>query len=74
MALELNCIYLIRVAFKYRLIGFGPEVYLAITRGKIIFTTYIDIFKTIMSSFGTPASISFKFDTPSDAANPTYYI
>lgn len=66
-------IYFIRVAFKYRLIGFGPEVCLAIMRGKIIFATYIDVFIIIMSSFDTPASISFKGDTLSVAANPTFY-
>lgn len=57
----------------YILIGFGPEVYLAITRGKIIFATNIDVFIIIMSSFDTPASISFNGDTLSVAANPTFY-
>jgi len=57
----------------YILIGFGPEVYLAITRGKMIFATNIDVFIIIMSSFDTPASISFNGDTLSVAANPTLY-
>jgi len=68
----IKCIYLTKVAFKYRLIGFGPEVCFAIVRGNIIFATNIDVFIIIMSSFDTPASISFKGDTLSVAANPIF--
>jgi len=64
-------LYLIGIKFRYALIGFVPEVYFDTTRGIINLTIYIDIVITIMSSFGTPASISFNFDTASVAENPT---
>lgn len=67
-------IYLIGVTFRYKLNGFGPEVYFAIINGIIIFTTYIAVLITIMSSFDTPASISFKVDILSVAANPIFII
>lgn len=44
------------VVLRYMPIGFGPEVYLAITIGINIFTTNIAEFMIIMSSLGTPAS------------------
>lgn len=53
--------------FKYALIGFGPEVYFDITKGKTNLTKYIDVFIIIMLSFGIPASISFRFDAMSVA-------
>jgi len=60
------------VAVRYTLIGFGPEVYFATTSGKIIFTTNMVVCITIMLSLGTPASMSFKIDTLSVAANPIF--
>jgi len=64
--------YLIGVTFRYKLNGFGPEVYFAITNGIIIFTAYIAVLITIMSSLDIPASISLRFDTASVAANPIF--
>lgn len=56
------------------LIGFGPEVYFAVTSGIIIFTTNIPVLITVMSSFETPASTSSKYVTVSVTEKPTYII
>lgn len=58
------------IAFKYKFIDFGPEEYFAIMSGTIMLTP--DIVESIMAmlSFDTPASMSFKIDTESVAANP----
>jgi len=48
------------IDFKHTLIGFGPEVYLDTANGVKIFTANIAVLSTIISSFGTPASTSFK--------------
>ncbi|KAE9521695.1 hypothetical protein AGLY_017915 [Aphis glycines] len=50
--------YLIGVTFRYKLNGFGPEVYFAITNGIIIFTAYIAVLITIIASLDIPASIT----------------
>lgn len=60
------------IAVRYMFIVFGPEVYFAIISGKIIFTTNIIVCMTIILSFGTPASMSFKIDALSVAANPIF--
>lgn len=57
-------------ALRNMLIGFGPEVYFPTASGKIAFTTYMAVFIIIISSFDTPASISFRTDTLSVAAKP----
>lgn len=67
-------LYLMGVALRNMLIGFGPEVYLAMTSGIIIFTKNIIVCIIIMLSFETPASMSFKIDTLSVAANPIFNI
>jgi hypothetical protein len=67
---EFKFIYLMGVAFRYILNGFGPEVYFATTSGKIIFIANMAVCITIMLSLDTPASMSFKIDTLSVAANP----
>lgn len=55
-----NFIYLIGTIFKHMLIGFDPEVYLDTKIGTKIFTAYIPVDKTIISSLGIPISTSFK--------------
>lgn len=67
---KFKLIYLMGVAFRYILNGFGPEVYFATTSGNIIFIANMTVCITIMLSFDTPASMSFKIDTLSVAANP----
>lgn len=58
------------VAFKYILIGSGPVVYFDAMRGISIFTTDMDVMMIAMSSFDTPASMSFKDVTLSVTQNP----
>lgn len=58
--------------FKYILIGFGPDVNFAVTRGMNIFIMLMIVLIIVMSSFDTPASISFKDVTVSVTQNPTY--
>jgi len=48
------------IDFKHTLIGFGPDVYLDTANGVTIFTANIAVVSTIISSLGTPASMSFK--------------
>lgn len=56
--------------FKYTFIGLGPDVYLAINTGRIIWRG-INISPIIaMSSLGTPLSMIFKPETTSTALNP----
>lgn len=69
---NVHFVYLGGINFKYRLIGFGPEVYCAKTTGMISFITDNVESTIVKSSFDTPASISFKVDTLSDAANPIF--
>lgn len=57
--------------FKYMVIGFIPEVYLAVASGINIFTTNIAVLITVMSSFDTPASTSSKYVAVSVTENPT---
>jgi len=59
------------VDFKYMFIGFGPEVYFAVTSGISILTTNIAVYMTVISSFDTPASTSSKYVTVSVTENPT---
>lgn len=59
------------VDFKYMLIGFGPEVYFAVTSGISILTTNIAVLITVMSAIDTPASTSSKYVTVSVTENPT---
>jgi len=63
-------LYLDGISFRYKLIGFGPVVYLVMKIGRHIFRTNIAVVIIIMSSLDTPASISFKFVTDSDVDNP----
>lgn len=60
------------IIFKYRLIGFGPEVYFPITNDIITFTPAITVSIIDRSSFDTPASMSFKVDTLSVTAYPIF--
>lgn len=66
----LKTIYFMAVALKYMLIGFGPVVYFDAMRGINIFTTDMDVLIIAMSSFETPASMSFKDVTLSVTQNP----
>lgn len=58
--------------FRNMLNGFGPEVYFPMASGMTDFTTNIAVCIIIMLSFDTPASMSFKVDTLSVAANPIF--
>lgn len=52
----------------------GPLMYFDRKIGIINFIAYMPVTVIIMSSLDTPASINFKFDGPSIAENPNYYI
>lgn len=64
-------IYLKGIAFKNIWSGFGPEVYLAITKGSKICNGVIGIAKKARLSLWTPAAISFN-PTAFSYANPIY--
>lgn len=65
--------YLISVAFRYTLIGFGPDVCFAMKRGiNILIICLIESISTILS-FGIPSSISLKVVTFSVAAKLNFY-
>lgn len=56
------------------LIGFVPEVYFDVINGIINFIKHIAVLMIAMSSFDTPASMSFKYVTFSVTENPTFNI
>lgn len=59
------------VRTRYKFIGLALEVYLVMMKGKKIFIRSTRIFIIVISFLDTPASINFKFDTASIAANPS---
>ena len=65
-----NVLYLYGIAFNHMSMGRGPEVYLLIIRGRIIWIGTMGTPNRASFSLGTPSSISFKPVTASAAAKP----
>lgn len=63
-------IYLMIVIFKQTLIGLGPDVYLDTINGTTICAIFGNADIIVMSSFGRPASMSFRFDKACVAEKP----
>lgn len=59
---------------RHRLNGLGPVVYLARNRGMNIKISRLAVFITTISSFGTPASMSFNDDAFSIAPNGIFHV